>query len=304
MNIVPRSLKVITTFSRANVASKLRLLSSPTVNNGLASRFQPLSDGYTNIGLVNGPNCGACTFRRYYSDVSPKHAASGAKTEKEDRLKEKTTADDDDDNNFGKGNRTLPRLMNFPEIMWPSLLNSIKNWVMVHFIIRPYMDREFNIRDFAYGAKKAMQVISSKLMNGDFAHLGNLVSEEALNELKPVIQKLSVSQRRQLEVKESDIYLTFPYQIGIMFDEENKDVQKRWVEITMVFHVLRGLKEMRESGEEIPWNMGTMPEYQDKVFVCNYRFIKEYTKGHESDWTVNVVNHFKPIDLVNELKRH
>lgn len=149
----------------------------------------------------------------------------------------------------------------------------------------------------------SFQVISAKLVNGDFAHLGNLVSSEALNELKPVIQKLSVSQRRQLEVKESDIYLTFPYQIGIMFDEDNKEVQKRFVEITMVFHVLRGLREMRESGEEIPWNMGTLPEYQDKVFVCNYRFIKEFTKGNESDWTVNIVNHFKPIDLVNELNR-
>lgn len=146
-------------------------------------------------------------------------------------------------------------------------------------------------------------MVSSKLMNGDFAALNELVTNEALTELKPVIQKLSVSQRRQLEVKESDIYLTFPYQVGIMFDETNEKVQKRWVEITMVFHVLRGLQEMRDSGEEIPWNMGMLPEYQDKVFVCNYRFIKEFTTGQESDWTINIVNHFKPIDLINELKK-
>ncbi|TMW54639.1 hypothetical protein DOY81_000170 [Sarcophaga bullata] len=243
-----------------------------------------------------------CSQIRRYANFSPKPA------EREDDLKKKLDdqRNDNDDNkdmpDHGHG-RTLPRLMNFPEIMWPSMLNSIKNWIMVQFIIRPYMDREFNIRDFCLGAKKAMQVVSSKLMNGEFTALNDLVTTEALTELKPVIQKLSVSQRRQLEVKESDIYLTFPYQVGIMFDETNEKVQKRWVEITMVFHVLRGLQEMRDSGEEIPWNMGTLPEYQDKVFVCNYRFIKEFTTGHESDWTINIVNHFKPIDLINELKK-
>nr|XP_036222535.1 uncharacterized protein LOC106622802 isoform X4 [Bactrocera oleae] len=44
----------------------------------------------------------------------------------------------------------------------------------------------------------------------------------------------------------------------------------------------------------------TLPEYQDKVFVCNYRFKKEFTNDNVSDWTVNALNHFKPIDLVRE----
>lgn len=101
-----------------------------------------------------------------------------------------------------------------------------------------------------------LQVVSSKLVGGDLNQLENLVSPDAIAELKPVIQTLSMTQRRQLEIKESDIYLTFPYQIGIMFDDANDKLQKRWVEITMVFHVMRGLSEMRERGEEIPWNMG------------------------------------------------
>jgi len=93
-------------------------------------------------------------------------------------------------------------------------------------------------------------------MGGDLDSLDKLVSPEAIAELRPVIQKLSMTQRRQLEIKESDIYLSFPYQVGIMFDEANDKLQKRFVEITMVFHVMRGLSEMRERGEEIPWNMG------------------------------------------------
>ncbi|XP_017096573.2 m-AAA protease-interacting protein 1, mitochondrial [Drosophila bipectinata] len=196
----------------------------------------------------------------------------------------------------------LPRLMEFPEIIWPSALNTLKNWITIQFIIRPYFDSEFQLKDFIFGAKQALQVVSSRLMGGDLDSLDTLVSPEAISELRPVIQKLSMTQRRQLEIKESDIYLSFPYQVGIMFDEANDKLQKRFVEITMVFHVMRGLSEMRERGEEIPWNMGTLPEYQDKVFICNYRFIKEFTAGQQSDWTINVANHFRAIDLINESK--
>lgn len=52
----------------------------------------------------------------------------------------------------------LPRLMDFPEIIWPSALNTIKNWITVQFIIRPYFDSEFQIKDFVFGAKQALQV--------------------------------------------------------------------------------------------------------------------------------------------------
>lgn len=80
-----------------------------------------------------------------------------------------------------------------------------------------------------------------------------------------------------------------------MFDEEDKD-QKRFVEITMVFHALRGLASMRMRGEEIPINIGSSPEFRSRISISNYRFIREYTKGVESDWTINMLNHFKPSD--------
>ena len=129
----------------------------------------------------------------------------------------------------------------------------------------------------------------------------NMITPEALAELKPVLQTLSVSQRHQLEIQAKDIYMSFPYQIGIMFDENNESkTQKRWVEITMVFHMLMGLQDMQKNSETIPWNMGVLPEYQDKIFICNYRFKKEFTTGNQSDWTVNVLNHFKPVDLISE----
>lgn len=43
-----------------------------------------------------------------------------------------------------------------------------------------------------------------------------------------------------------------------------------------------------------------LPEYRDKISICNYRFIKEFTQGSESDWTINVINHFKPADFIED----
>ncbi|XP_029714912.2 m-AAA protease-interacting protein 1, mitochondrial [Aedes albopictus] len=199
----------------------------------------------------------------------------------------------------GRG-RTLPKLMDFPEIIWPSIVKSMKNWIMVHFIIRPYFDREFSLPDFVQGAKQALQVVSAALAGGELKTLDGLVDRQTLNDLKHTIGKMSVAQRYDLMVQKEDIYFSFPYQVGVMFDEEDEASQKRFVEITMVFHVLKGLRGMVERGETIPLNVGVMPEYRDKISICNYRFIKEFTKGVDSDWTVNVVSHFKPSDLIDE----
>ncbi|XP_058816861.1 m-AAA protease-interacting protein 1, mitochondrial [Topomyia yanbarensis] len=196
--------------------------------------------------------------------------------------------------------RSLPMLMDFPELIWPSMIKSIKNWIMVQFIIRPYFDREFNLPDFIKGAKQALQVVSAALSGGELKNLEGLVDRRTLQDLKESMGKMSVAQRYDLMVDKKDIYFSFPYQVGVMFDEEDEQSQKRFVEITMVFHVLKGLKGMVERGDPIPLNIGVMPEFRDKISICNYRFIKEFTKGVDSDWTVNVVNHFKPSDLVDE----
>lgn len=88
--------------------------------------------------------------------------------------------------------------------------------------------------------------------------------------------------------------------MGIIFNDEEKTEQKRFVEITMVYHALRGLSIMRSRGEEPPMNMGMLPEYRTRISISNYRFIREYTKGVNSDWTINLLNHFKPSDELDE----
>lgn len=52
----------------------------------------------------------------------------------------------------------LPPLMNFPQIIWPSIVKSIRNFILTTFIVKPYLDRDFNFPDFVVGSKKAVEV--------------------------------------------------------------------------------------------------------------------------------------------------
>jgi hypothetical protein len=194
----------------------------------------------------------------------------------------------------GPPSNKLPPLMDFPKITWPSLMKSIRNFILATFIIKPYFDRDFNLPDFVAGSKKAVEVVSKLIAEGDVKSLDGLVTKDVQPSLQRATSLMSLSQREQIAVNVEDIYFSFPYQVGIMFNEDND--QKRFVEITMVFHALRGLSLMKARGEEPPLNMGMLPEYQNRISICNYRFIREFTKGVESDWTVNLLNHFKPID--------
>ncbi|KAL1501961.1 hypothetical protein ABEB36_007182 [Hypothenemus hampei] len=185
--------------------------------------------------------------------------------------------------------KKLPPLMNMPLMVWPSVLKSLKNLILTTFIIKPYFDNEFTLPDFVQGSKKAVEVISHRL--SQCQDLEGLVIPDIIPTLQDRVSKLSLIQRELISIDAEDIYFSFPYQIGIMFTNENTEVQKRFVEITMVYHVLKGLATMRSQGEEPPLNLGMLPEYQDKLLICNYRFIREYTKGIEGDWTVNLLNH-------------
>lgn len=54
--------------------------------------------------------------------------------------------------------KKLPTLMTYPEIVWPSIIKSLRNFILTTFIIKPYFDRDFNLPDFVAGSKKAVEV--------------------------------------------------------------------------------------------------------------------------------------------------
>lgn len=60
----------------------------------------------------------------------------------------------------GPPSTKLPPLMTFPHLIWPSIIKSIRNFILTTFIIKPYMDRDFSFPDFVVGSKKAVEVVS------------------------------------------------------------------------------------------------------------------------------------------------
>ena len=48
----------------------------------------------------------------------------------------------------------IPRLMEFPQFLWPSIFKVVKNWIMAKFVITPYFDNEFDLNDFGDASRK------------------------------------------------------------------------------------------------------------------------------------------------------
>uniref|UniRef100_A0A1B6GAU0 Juvenile hormone esterase binding protein n=1 Tax=Cuerna arida TaxID=1464854 RepID=A0A1B6GAU0_9HEMI len=191
----------------------------------------------------------------------------------------------------------LPKIMNLPQVVWPSIFKTVRNWILANFIIMRYFDHEFNLPDFVAGSKQAVELVSGTISRGDLDSLSGLVTPDVITLVRDSMTTFSLKQRQEFAIKSNDIYFCFPYEVGVMFPNEDKndgENQSRFVEITMCYHALRGLQELKDSGANLPVNLGMMPEYQDRLFICNYRFIREFTKGVQDDWTVNAINHFKP----------
>lgn len=102
------------------------------------------------------------TERKYYSNLSPKPKSSPEDEPKQEPVPTIPSTPSSSGPTEAPPppatKRSLPRLMNFPEIMWPSFFNSIRNWILVQFVIRSHFDRDFYIKDFVEGTKKALQV--------------------------------------------------------------------------------------------------------------------------------------------------
>ncbi|XP_076038830.1 m-AAA protease-interacting protein 1, mitochondrial [Oratosquilla oratoria] len=188
---------------------------------------------------------------------------------------------------------TTPDLMDFPWVIYPSILYTLRNWFFVTFIISPYLDREFTTQSFMKGAKQAFVRVSQLLSAGNFEDLNGLVTDDSLKEIKRNYSLMTLKQRLELSSAPEDVFFSFPYQIGIIFEEGDDLPQRIFVEITMCFHIFRGFEDYLSRHEG---SIGIQQAYnsQDRISVANYRFIREFTSGVEDQWTINVINHFKP----------
>lgn len=111
------------------------------------------------------------------------------------------------------------KLMDFPWIVWPSIIKTIKNWVYTGLIVRPYLDPDFSLPTFVEGAKLAAEVVSNQIAAGNLKELDGLLTPDCLAEVKKNLALLNTTQRHEIGIKREDIYFSFPYELGILFDD-------------------------------------------------------------------------------------
>ncbi|KAF2367023.1 hypothetical protein FHG87_002231 [Trinorchestia longiramus] len=151
---------------------------------------------------------------------------------------------------------------------------------------------------------KALVSVSEDLAAGNLKSLSGRVTQDCITQLSLNFHKLSLKQKSGLKVALSDIFFSFPYQLGIIFQPQGEGkVERMFVEITMCYHIFRGFEEYIQDKEDIRDNSFIHQKTDvyndsDRIAIANYRFIREFTKGVNDDWTINIINHFKPGQAV------
>ena len=195
---------------------------------------------------------------------------------------------------------SMPPLMQMPHIYKPQLSHSLRNWFLARTLITPYFDNDFSISEFSAGAKHAAVSVSNALAEGEMGSVENFLTEECLSVIKKNFSLFSKTQRSLLSIDAKDIYMSFVFQIGILMEdtpsEEEEGKHTRHVEITWVGHTF---PDYLGVVEECGGNPVSVKRYMDErggPQILNYRFIREFTKGVEDDWTINALNHWLIMD--------
>lgn len=93
----------------------------------------------------------------------------------------------------------------------------------------------------------------------------------------------------------------------------DRETDKKFLEITMIYHALRGYKNLNFESFNPFQNMQNPQQFQsgqaqnplqhmklneDKAYFLNYKFIREYSAGMASDWLLSGLNHYKKSQIV------
>lgn len=92
----------------------------------------------------------------------------------------------------------------------------------------------------------------------DLASLENVVDANTLDVLRRTVGCMTTAQRQEIAIDKNDIILSFPYDVKFITEQVQQSDgvlnRKYFVEITMVYHVLNGLKELTDKDIDLPWN--------------------------------------------------
>ncbi|KAK0168551.1 hypothetical protein PV327_002337 [Microctonus hyperodae] len=183
---------------------------------------------------------------------------------------------------------SLPPLTNDEIHILPNIFQALPSAYYLHGVLKGRLDPELNMPEFVEGSKQAVVVVSEALAREDYDSLSGLVDSKVIDKLRIKISALTQEQKNLIAIRLDDIYGSFPYSIRVFEGGEEND--KTFAEIAMVFYSLRGLRELREQNIVPPLQMGIMPEYQDKIFLSNYNFRRDYTNGNTEPWIVSMCN--------------
>lgn len=93
----------------------------------------------------------------------------------------------------------------------------------------------------------------------DFESLKEFVDSDELKRVQAIVEQMTVAQRSELAINKEDIYFAFPSDVGITENEDDSsegNTKRIFVEVMMVFHLLRGLQQLKDSEVDIPLNIG------------------------------------------------
>ena len=138
---------------------------------------------------------------------------------------------------------------------------------------------------------------------GDFEALRDMVDDDTINKMRHVVGSMTPEQRQWIVVNDSDIQWIFTYEIQFITKENATDEKSRFfVEIMVVIHAYRD-NDVELSDMLGKPNAELMDKLEKNYSVANYRFIKEFTKGVDDDWTINHIFHVKPTDEMKEREK-
>ena len=103
----------------------------------------------------------------------------------------------------------LPVLSDLPRRAFPNFMHYLRSLFFIHGLIVPYFDNEFSRNTFMDGAKKAIEVVSNSLSEGDFDALEPLVEKSCLDDIKRKLSFSTADQREKLRVNAENIYDNF-----------------------------------------------------------------------------------------------
>ncbi|XP_035812323.1 m-AAA protease-interacting protein 1, mitochondrial [Amphiprion ocellaris] len=166
-----------------------------------------------------------------------------------------------------------------------------------YFLIRTYFDKEFNIEEFAEGAKQAFSHVSRLLSQCQFEALEGLVAKDLIGKLEEKCSSLPSDYKKALSADPDEIMYTTPGDVGIFYDDNGR----KFVSILMRFWYLTSAQLPDESMEgtrifKVAIGDGEEEPETKRLLTAIYEFQREFTKGVPPDWTITRIEHSKLLD--------